>query len=158
MDYQTPRELVMLTLAPQISMVTSNIIEALVSIKRLSAFFSADELQPDVRQVAELECGDVVVSITDGEFCWNKNAVSSTLENINVTVRKGELLGVLGRVGAGKVRYRPATVRRYIIHDYIDELVVSDRRRDDSRRRRGQSLRLDIIRASEPLVRPSSAK
>ena len=91
-------------------MVTSNIIEALVSVKRLSDFFDADELQPDVRQVvessAELDEGDVVVSVTNGEFCWNKNAVSPTLEDINLTVRKGELVGILGRVGAGKASIR----------------------------------------------------
>ena len=92
-------------------MVTSNIIEALVSVKRLSTFFNADELQPDVRQVVNntvLEQGDVVVSVTNGEFSWNKNAVSPTLEGINLTVRKGELVGVLGRVGAGKVRWIPS--------------------------------------------------
>lgn len=91
----------------QFSMVTSNIIEAMVSAKRLSDFFNADELQPDTRQVvesADLEQGDVVVSITNGEFSWNKDAVSPTLEDINLTVRKGDLIGVLGRVGAGKVR------------------------------------------------------
>ena len=87
-------------------MVTTNIIEAMVSIKRLSEFFAADELQPDVREVVEtasLDMGDTVVSVTNGEFSWNKNAVSPTLEDINFTVRKGELVGILGRVGAGKV-------------------------------------------------------
>jgi len=33
-------------------MVTSNIVEAWVSIKRLSKFFASDELQPDARTVA----------------------------------------------------------------------------------------------------------
>jgi len=44
-----------------------------------------------------------VLSIKEGNFTWNKNAVQPTLENINVSIKKGELLGVLGRVGAGKV-------------------------------------------------------
>ena len=98
---------------PQFSMVTTNIIEAVVSIKRLSDFFAADELQPDVRQVVKaevLEHGDVVVSVTNGEFSWNKNAVSPTLEDINFTVRKGELVGVLGRVGAGKTSLLSAII------------------------------------------------
>ena len=92
----------------QFSQVTSNIIEALVSINRLSAFFAADELQVDAREVVRtskerLEPGDEVLAIHGGEFTWNKEQVSPTLEDINLVVKKGELVGVLGRVGAGKV-------------------------------------------------------
>ena len=98
----------------QFSQVTSNIIEAMVSVQRLSKFFRADELQPDVRQIvekAELDQGDVVVSVVNGEFTWDKNAVSPTLEDINLTVRKGELVGILGRVGAGKVSFQASEGR-----------------------------------------------
>lgn len=90
-------------------MVTSNIIEAVVSINRLSAFLNADELQPDARQLIEsktkLGLGDEVLSIKEGEFSWSKESVSPTLEGIDLTIKKGELVGVLGRVGAGKVRF-----------------------------------------------------
>ncbi|KAI0675473.1 metal resistance protein YCF1 [Trametes maxima] len=96
-----------------ISQVTSNIIEAMVSVKRLSAFFESDELQPDVRKAVakeNVECGDVVVSIVNGEFRWNKDAPSATLEDINMAVRKGELVGILGRVGAGKTSLLSAII------------------------------------------------
>ncbi|KAI0629229.1 metal resistance protein YCF1 [Trametes polyzona] len=95
------------------AMVTSNIIEAMVSVKRLSAFFNSDELQPDVRQTVakdDIELGDVVVSIINGEFRWNKDSPSPTLEDINLTVRKGELVGILGRVGAGKTSLLSAII------------------------------------------------
>ncbi|KAI0763773.1 metal resistance protein YCF1 [Trametes elegans] len=96
------------------SMVTSNIIEAMVSVKRLSAFLDSDELQPDVRQTvakdSNPECGDVVVSITNADFAWNKDAPAPTLDDINLTVRKGELVGVLGRVGAGKTSLLSAII------------------------------------------------
>lgn len=79
----------------------------MVSVKRLSDFLVADELQDDARIVetkkGRLELGDEVLSITDGEFAWSKESASPTLEDINLTVKKGELVGVLGRVGAGKV-------------------------------------------------------
>ncbi|KIJ59434.1 hypothetical protein HYDPIDRAFT_118534 [Hydnomerulius pinastri MD-312] len=87
------------------SQVTSNIIEALVSVKRLSEFLHAEELQQDaiVRvEKSSLSIGDEVLSIKDGEFQWTKNDIQPALEGINLTVRKGELVGVLGRVGAGK--------------------------------------------------------
>ena len=77
-------------------------------MNRLSAFLNADELQPDARYISKakpaLEVGDEVLSITNGEFAWSKTAVSPILEDINLTVKKGELVGIMGRVGAGKVR------------------------------------------------------
>ncbi|KAL1943159.1 hypothetical protein VTO73DRAFT_4830 [Trametes versicolor] len=95
------------------SMVTSNIIEAMVSVKRLSTFFDADELQPDVRQTVtkdNVEHGDTVVSIVNGEFRWTKDSPSPALEDINLTIRKGELVGILGRVGAGKTSLLSAII------------------------------------------------
>jgi len=44
-----------------------------------------------------------VLEIENGEFAWSKDSQSSTLEGINYVARKGELTGIIGRVGAGKV-------------------------------------------------------
>ncbi|KAG0695817.1 P-loop containing nucleoside triphosphate hydrolase protein, partial [Suillus ampliporus] len=87
------------------SQVTSNIIEALVSVKRLTSFLHAEELQQDAltkTQKNSLNIGDEVLSIKGGEFQWKKQDIISALEDVNLTVRKGELVGVLGRVGSGK--------------------------------------------------------
>ncbi|KAG6837154.1 hypothetical protein H0H93_013744 [Arthromyces matolae] len=89
----------------QFSQVTSNIIEAVVSVKRLSDFLSAEELQADARKVLpapSLSYGDEVLSIKDADFSWEKESVRPILEDINLNVKKGQLVGVLGRVGAGK--------------------------------------------------------
>ncbi|KAJ7126538.1 P-loop containing nucleoside triphosphate hydrolase protein [Mycena crocata] len=93
--------------------VISNIIEALVSVKRLSAFFEATELQPDAREVIQkpdLQLGDEVLSITDADFRWASTDVVPTLENINLTVRKGELTALIGRVGSGKTSLLSAII------------------------------------------------
>ncbi|KAG2112527.1 P-loop containing nucleoside triphosphate hydrolase protein [Suillus clintonianus] len=87
------------------SQVTSNIIEAIVSVKRLSGFLHAEELQQNAfikAQKNSLNSGDEVLSIKGGEFQWNKQDITAALEDINLTVHKGELVGVLGRVGSGK--------------------------------------------------------
>ena len=63
-------------------------------------------MQIDARTVVvdeSVSFGDVVLSIRKGEFWWSKKALTPTLEGINLVIRKGELVGVLGRVGAGKL-------------------------------------------------------
>lgn len=85
--------------------VTSNIVEAIVSINRLNNFFQSEELQRDARIVSEkpnLKVGDEVMKIKDGEFCWDKESGVPTLEGVNISLKKGQLFGVLGRVGSGK--------------------------------------------------------
>ncbi|RDB20896.1 Metal resistance protein YCF1 [Hypsizygus marmoreus] len=96
-----------------ISQVTSNIIEAIVSVQRLSGFLNADELQADARTLIEkpvLNLGDEVLSIKEADFSWSKQAIEPTLENINLTIKKGELFAVLGRVGAGKTSLLSAII------------------------------------------------
>ncbi|KAF9518525.1 hypothetical protein BS47DRAFT_1388932 [Hydnum rufescens UP504] len=106
------------------AMITSSIISAIVSVSRLSKFLQSAELQPDARTYvlprpsdsaagsdAETSSGispcplsrdDTVLSIRNGEFRWARDSIQSILEDINLDVKMGELIGVYGRVGAGK--------------------------------------------------------
>jgi len=87
-------------------MVISNLVEAIVSVKRISSFLDSDELQTDARNITlkeNIQDGDEVLSITNGEFFWSKDGKEPTLQDINLKARKGELTAVLGQVGAGKV-------------------------------------------------------
>lgn len=86
-------------------MVISNLVEAIVSVKRISSFLDSDELQSDARDIilkGNIQDGDEVLSITHGEFLWSKDGKEPILQDINLTVKKGELVAVLGQVGAGK--------------------------------------------------------
>ena len=91
-------------------MIISSIIEAIVSEGRLVSFLDAGELQPDARTVIETPAdgheprkGDELITVTNGSFKWNEKSEEKTLNDITVSVKKGELVGVLGRVGDGKV-------------------------------------------------------
>lgn len=87
-------------------MVISNLVEAIVSVKRISSFLDSDELQNDARNIIpkeNIQAGDEVLSIVKGEFLWSKDGKEPTLQDINLTAKKGELIAVLGQVGAGKV-------------------------------------------------------
>ncbi|KIJ55549.1 hypothetical protein M422DRAFT_199806 [Sphaerobolus stellatus SS14] len=106
--------------------ITTSLIEAMVSVRRLSSFLRASELQSDARKVihkSNLQEGDETLVIREGEFEWSKDQTESTLHGIDLTVRKGELVGVLGRVGAGKSSLLSAIIGE--MHRVEGEVVVS---------------------------------
>ncbi|KAJ4473750.1 metal resistance protein YCF1 [Lentinula aciculospora] len=95
------------------SQVTSNVIESIVSIQRLSDYLNASQLQPDARKAIEtlsIANGQEVLSIKDADFSWSRTAVQPTLEGVNFSVRKGELIGVFGKVGCGKTSLLSAII------------------------------------------------
>ncbi|KAG9121358.1 hypothetical protein FRC07_002714, partial [Ceratobasidium sp. 392] len=92
--------------------ITSQLVEASVAVTRIRKFLLSEELQVDARVVDEGEVaeGDTVLEITNGEFKWSKTLLEPTLQHIDLTIRKGELIGVLGRVGSGKTSLLSAVV------------------------------------------------
>jgi ABC-type multidrug transport system fused ATPase/permease subunit len=85
-------------------MVITSIIEASVAVGRLTAFFNAEELQPDavIIKGAVSENGDESLRIRDGTFSWDRHSERNALNDINFSASKGELTCIVGRVGAGK--------------------------------------------------------
>lgn len=74
-------------------------------------FLNGEELQDDARQVEPSISAEVsvdrkseMVTIQNGEFRWLSTAPEPTLRDINLSIKKGELMTILGRVGDGKVR------------------------------------------------------
>jgi ATP-binding cassette subfamily C (CFTR/MRP) protein 1 len=104
-------------------MITSSIVEALVSIRRLKSFLNARELQTDAtlhtEDVNAQQNGgtaqgnqSIVLQMKDATLTWDdtNSGLPPVLDSIELTVRKGELVGVLGRVGSGKVCRSPKEV------------------------------------------------
>ena len=84
--------------------VITSIIEASVAVNRLTDYFTAEELQPDAVSFQDpvAHTGDESVRIRDASFTWNRYEKTPVLDNIDFSVRKGELSCIVGRVGAGK--------------------------------------------------------
>lgn len=85
-------------------MVITSIIEASVAVRRLTEYFTADELQTGavIYEEPVAHIGDESVRIRDASFTWNKYQEGNVLENIDFSARKGELSCIVGRVGSGK--------------------------------------------------------
>ncbi|KAL4792353.1 P-loop containing nucleoside triphosphate hydrolase protein [Aspergillus venezuelensis] len=85
-------------------MVITSIIEASVAVKRLTDYFTAEELQTDAVKYedAVTHIGDESVRIRDATFTWDRYKGDTSLENIDLSCRKGELNCIVGRVGSGK--------------------------------------------------------
>ncbi|KAE9388365.1 P-loop containing nucleoside triphosphate hydrolase protein [Gymnopus androsaceus JB14] len=51
-----------------------------------------------------------VLPVKDADFSWATNTEQPTLEGINLSIRKGDLVGVFGKVGAGKTSLLSAII------------------------------------------------
>ncbi|XP_044751806.1 ATP-binding cassette subfamily C member 4-like [Coccinella septempunctata] len=84
----------------------SEVAELLVAVKRLQQFLTNDEYiftdpppnNNDFRSVSD----DIDLCLKDVTAKWNIASSDDTLKNISISVRRGELLGIIGPVGSGK--------------------------------------------------------
>ena len=83
----------------QLPQLVVSMIQAQVSWERLNNFFNATEVNQN--NVTHEEDGDTVISIEHGTFTWDKE-LPPALSNIHLEVGRGELVAVVGQVGAGK--------------------------------------------------------
>ncbi|XP_068610353.1 ATP-binding cassette sub-family C member 3 [Brachionichthys hirsutus] len=86
-----------LNMLPQ---VISSVVQANVSLKRIQAFLSHDELDPNAVS-RKNTATDFSVTVVNGKFTWAEDD-PPVLHNINVMVPQGSLLAVVGQVGCGK--------------------------------------------------------
>ena len=86
----------------------NGLIEATVSLRRLSEFLNIDKIDVDnyYCSMTEVENQDSVITIENGTFSHTSDLSPDPetfkLDQLNVTIKKGEFVGVVGKVGAGK--------------------------------------------------------
>ncbi|CBI35971.3 unnamed protein product, partial [Vitis vinifera] len=80
----------------------SVMIQAKISFERLNAFFLDDELKSEEMRRVTLPNSDHSVVINGGNFSWEPESAVLTLRDINLGVKRGQILAVCGPVGAGK--------------------------------------------------------
>ncbi|XP_063005613.1 ATP-binding cassette sub-family C member 4 isoform X2 [Melospiza melodia melodia] len=75
--------------------------ESVISIRRIKNFLMLDEVshfKPQLHGSNE----NIILDVQDLTCSWDKTLETPTLQHISFTVRRGELLAVIGPVGAGK--------------------------------------------------------
>ncbi|KAK4880096.1 hypothetical protein RN001_008242 [Aquatica leii] len=84
----------------------SEVAEAIVAVKRLQEFLVNDEFVERVQLKNNNESkgnyGDGMIVLDNLSSKWSPNSQENALNNINIIVNKGTLLGVIGSVGSGK--------------------------------------------------------
>ncbi|KAJ8688624.1 hypothetical protein QAD02_024419 [Eretmocerus hayati] len=81
--------------------LVTEMIQVFVSTKRINKFMSSDDLNAD--NVHRSPSHGYAMEIENGTFSWDlSNADAPILKDINVRVKQGELVAVVGVVGSGK--------------------------------------------------------
>ncbi|CAM6088135.1 unnamed protein product [Calypogeia fissa] len=87
-----------LRLLPQTFIALS---QAMISLERLDNFFWSEELE--VAAVDRLSFGhEPSIVVEGGTFKWGKELETPTLFDINLNVKQGSLVAIVGKVGSGK--------------------------------------------------------
>lgn len=68
---------------------------------------------------------DLGIVISNATAKWTDAQTENSLENINLTIRPGRLVAIIGPVGAGKVSVQFVQTKLNIIHEYYYFLLQS---------------------------------
>ena len=72
-----------------------------VSVNRLNEFFAEEEIKPE--ELGRLESSKAdAIRLKGATFAWGAKELNPTLNDVNFTAKRGQLVAIVGRVGSGK--------------------------------------------------------
>lgn len=77
-----------------------SITQAMVSLDRLNRYMTNKELDPEAVEMLSPN-KEIFVVVENSTFFWDEEVSKSTLQNINLEVRSGSLVEIIGTVGSG---------------------------------------------------------
>ena len=78
-------------------------IKLFVSIERIDKFLNCSDLESGRESDAtEMPVKNAAITMQNASFTWTDEEEKPTLSNINIHITKGELISVVGKIGAGK--------------------------------------------------------
>lgn len=101
--------------------VVNGLVQSLVSIRRLEKFLNLENLKwLNYYSLNELDDSDkILIDIRSADLNWKKlqNSEPSVLEDISFKIKKGDFIGIVGKVGTGKTS---------ILHSLMAEMEKSN--------------------------------
>ena len=99
-----------------VAMIMVMLVMSIESIKRVAEVLEEEPtiLNPE-NPIMEINSGDVVFDHVN--FKYTKTAEKNTLENINVHIKSGQFIGILGSTGSGKTSFANLISRLYDVTD-----------------------------------------
>lgn len=97
-----------------------------MSLHRLQAYLHSKELEVDAKDAESLPEHPNQVCVEEGEFSWEEDSSSrSTLRNLNVKVKNGELLACVGAVGSGKSSFLASVLgEMHKLHGQVLKIIA----------------------------------
>lgn len=82
--------------------VLNGVVEAWVSVKRINKLLQEAEISNAelYSRIPPSPTNDIEISVANGKFSWGVD--KTTIDDVNLTVKKGQFIGVIGEVGSGK--------------------------------------------------------
>ena len=118
----------------QVTQLSASIQSAMAASKRVFEFLSEKEEVPEVDSPIKLDKVDGNVSFEDVSFAYNKD--KELIEDLNVNVKSGQMVAIVGPTGAGKTTLINLLMRFYDVNKgaiKVDGVNIKDMKRDDLR-------------------------
>lgn len=80
----------------------SMIVQTKVSLDRIAAFLSLDDLPPNAILKLPRGSSNAAIEIVDGNFAWDASSTTPSLREINMAIYPGMRVAICGAVGSGK--------------------------------------------------------
>ena len=98
------------------------------SLKRITAYLDQEEEIKNPKDVIVLENVKGKITFKNFSFAY-PNANKDSLTNINLEIKSGETIGVVGKIGSGKSTFANALLRLYNLEKgslFIDDIDIMD--------------------------------